>query len=506
MGQSTSTAVPPQFSSPLDLIPSGGSLEPRDHTEDIPDECLAYVFQFLGAGDRKRCSLVCRRWLRVDGETRRRLSLDARQEISSAIPSLFARFESVTKLALRCDRRKVSLDDDALVAISIRCRNLTRLKLRGCREVTDHGVAAFARNCSSLTKLSLASCAFGAEGLNAVLSHCTGLQELTVKRLRGLPDGGQPVLPGAASLKSICLKELVNGKCFEPLVAGSKNLKVLKLIRCLGDWDKVLETMDGSEFLTEVHLERIQVSDVALNAISKCVNLDILHIVKTADCSNLGLVSVAQNCRQLRKLHIDGWRTNRIGDEGLIAVAKQCPDLQELVLIGVHATHFSLSAIAANCMKLERLALCGSGTIGDGEIACIAEKCVALRKLCIKSCSITDIAIEALAWGCPKLVKVKVKKCKGVSNEAVDWLLVRKASLEVSFDATGVEALDASSSDVGGQESGAEVMEVGHQVALAHGPSTAAGRLAMLRAKLGVFASRNLVGCAFNRRLNSVKL
>ncbi|KAL0716768.1 hypothetical protein Bca4012_066090 [Brassica carinata] len=168
---------------------------------------------------------------------------------------------------------------------------------------------------------------------------------------------------------SICLKELVNGQVFKSLVA-SRTLKKLRIIRCLGNWDKVLQVNgDGDSSLTKIHLERLQVNDFGLSAISKCRKLETLHIVKTPECSNSGLVCVVERCRLLRKLHIDGWRTKRIGDEGLMALAKHCLLLQELVLIGVDATHASLSAIASNCKKLERLALCGSGVIGDVEMA-----------------------------------------------------------------------------------------------------------------------------------------
>ena len=76
-----------------------------------------------------------------------------------------------------------------------------------------------------------------------------------------------------------------------------------------------------------------------------------------------------------------------------------------------------MSAIASNCKKLERLALCGSGAIGDVEMAFIAEKCVALRKFCIKGCPIMDVGIKALALGCPDLVKLKVKKCIAVTGD-----------------------------------------------------------------------------------------
>ncbi|KAM1571400.1 hypothetical protein PS2_017414 [Malus domestica] len=178
---------------------------------------------------------------------------------------------------------------------------------------------------------------FGAKAMNAVFEHCPALEELSVKRIRGVHDGSEPIGDkiASSSLKSITLKEILNGQCFGPLVVGSKNLKTLKLIRCLGDWDTVLEKLgNGNQGVIEIHLERLQVTDLGLSAISKCSNLEVLHIVKAPECSNFGLICVAENCKLLRKLHIDGWRTNRIGDEGLIAISKECPNIQELVLIG----------------------------------------------------------------------------------------------------------------------------------------------------------------------------
>uniref|UniRef100_A0A0D3D873 F-box domain-containing protein n=1 Tax=Brassica oleracea var. oleracea TaxID=109376 RepID=A0A0D3D873_BRAOL len=500
--------------SPL-IISGGDSMDSgkndRDYTLDLPDECLAHVFQYLGAGDRKRCSLVCKRWLFVDGQNRHRLSLDARAEIFSFLTSMFDRFDSVTKLALRCDRKSVSLSDEALVVISVRCLNLSRVKLRGCREITDLGMVEFARNCRNLKKLSVGSCNFGAKGVNAMLEHCKLLEELSVKRLRGIHEAAELIhLPGdgssSSTLRSICLKELVNGQVFEPLVASTRTLKTLKIIRCLGDWDKVLQMIgEGDSSLSEIHLERLQVSDFGLSAISKCSKLETLHIVKTPECSNFGLIDVAERCKLLRKLHIDGWRTNRIGDEGLVAVARHCLNLQELVLIGVNATHKSLSAIASNCEKLERLALCGSGTIGDTEIACIAKKCGALRKFCIKGCPVSDLGIEALAAGCPNLVKLKVKKCKVVTGEIGEWLREQRRTLVVSMDGDETEATVAvdGESETALEES--RVGQAGGGVPEIVGSSNGGGsnnggsRLATIRSKFGFFTGRNLVSCRFRR-------
>ncbi|KAL3833303.1 hypothetical protein ACJIZ3_008039 [Penstemon smallii] len=485
-----------------------------DYTSEIPDECLALIFQTLSSGDRKRCSLVCLRWLAVEGLSRHRLALNASTEIAAHIPAIFTRFDSVTKLSLRCDRKSVSINDDALTLISQRCLDLTRLKLRGCREISDVGMLILAQNCKSLRKFSCGSCMFGAKGMNALLNNCSSLEELSVKRLRGINDGSavEPIGPGIAggSLKSITLKELYNGQCFGPLIIGSKNLRSLKILRCLGDWDRLLEMITGrNSCLTEIHLERLQVSDLGLMAVSKCPDLEIVHLVKAPDCSNDGISAIAENCKLLRKLHIDGWRTNRIGDEGLIAIAKNSVNLVELVLIGVNPSSVSLMAMAVNCQKLERLALCGSETIGDPEISCVAAKCKALKKLCIKSCRVTDSGIEAFALGCPNLVKIKVKKCRGVTSEVADWLRARRISLAVNLDADEIEpeAIDTSTSDGGAHEEGVEFPPVvgnGGDVSLANvdAPSTSNGGRSLNKLRFSFLTGRTLVACAFRRLSN----
>ncbi|CAI9770269.1 unnamed protein product [Fraxinus pennsylvanica] len=491
----------------------------EDFTSEIPDECLALIFQSLSSRDRTQCSLVCRRWLVVEGQSRHRLSLNATVEVNSHLPAIFTRFDSVTKLSLRCDRKSASIDDEALTLISRRCQNLIRLKLRGCREISDEGMYALGKNCKSLRKFSCAGCSFGANGMNAFLNNCSSLEELSVKRLRSTSDdfAAELIGPGAAasSLKSITLKELYSGQCFGPLIIGSKNLKTLKILRCLGDWDRLLETIAGRKnCLTEIHLERLQVSDIGLMAISKSPDLEIFHLMKAPDCSNEGICAVAENCKLLRKLHIDGWRTNRIGDEGLIALAKNSVNLVELVLIGINPSSVSLKAIATYCQKLERLALCGSETIGDPEISCIAEKCMALKKLCIKGCRVTDSGIESFAFGCPNLVKIKVKKCRGVTGEVADWLRARRVSLAVNLEAVEIEpeAMDVSASDEGAQDDGAEFPSIVSGTVIGGGgnvnaaaaavPSTSNGGRSSNKSRFSLFAGWTFVACAFRRLSN----
>ncbi|CAD5193183.1 unnamed protein product [Musa acuminata subsp. malaccensis] len=503
MGQSASsrlTDAPPAM---------GGVSLTRDYTAGLPDECLALVFQSLGSGDRKSCSLVCRRWLAVESCSRRSLSLDARAALSDVAPAIFGRFDGVSRLALQCGRRHDSIGDEALALVAVSFPGLVSLKLRACRALTVAGMEAIARHCPGLRELSVSSCTFGARGIDVVLRGCPLLEDLSIKRLRGLhdPSATADLVAGAASLRSLCLEDLYNGQCFAPFIAGSPNLKTLKLIRCSGDWDPLLQDIAVKvPLIVEIHLERLQVTDSGLTALSGCIDLEILRLVKTPECTDAGLATIADRCHRLRKLHIDGWKANSIGDVGLQAVAQRCTGLGELVLAGLDPTYRSLELIASNCGSLERLALCGSETIGDAEVACIASKCTSLKKLCIKECPVSDQGMEALAAGCPKLVKMTVKRCSGVTPDCADRLVASRhgklaVNLEVNDGSTNDQQQEAT-------EEGSALEEFG--IAAAIGGSElprplvdgvgSQGRWPGKKKRAGFFATRrNLVASALRR-------
>ncbi|KAF3661088.1 F-box protein [Capsicum annuum] len=232
----------------------------------------------------KKCSLMCQRWLLAEGQSHHRLALNGKVEILPHVLAILSRFDFVIKHDLRCDSISVSIDDETLTLISFHYSSLICLKLCGCHDVTNVGMSAFAKNYRSLKKFSCGSCMFGAKCINALLDDCSSLEKFSIKRLRGINDGFPVDLirPGAAasSLKSLCLKALYKRQCFSLLIIGSKNFKTLKLLRCLGDWDCLFESIGSMEnHVTEIHLERLQVSDAGLNAISNCPKLEILHLV-----------------------------------------------------------------------------------------------------------------------------------------------------------------------------------------------------------------------------------
>ena len=280
------------------------------------------------------------------------------------------------------------------------CPNLTRLKLRFCGRLTDSGMAVFSKNCNKLKEFSCRDCMFSDLGIFELLDNSTQLEVLSIYKLSNYPEvKAPPNFRAAKSLKVIKLWHVNNERLFEPLIIASKNLTSLKLSCNDGSWDRTLEMIPNDSCLVEVHLEDVNVSDV-------------------------GLISVAENCRALKKLCVWG---SEIGDEGLIAVGKHSVNLQELSLIGIDASCVSLKVIATNCQNLVRLYLSRSDTITDVEMICIAEKCIALKILRIEKCNgVSNTGIEAFALGCPNLAKIRVIKCYKVTREVRDWLIARR--------------------------------------------------------------------------------
>ncbi|PWA93799.1 SKP1/ASK1-interacting protein 2 [Artemisia annua] len=402
-----------------------------DYTNSLPDECLALIFNYLiTTNDRNNSSLVSHRWFRIEAQTRTYLTLKAHSNLQPFILSIFNRFNSLTQLVLRnYSTSLVSINDNDMILITSMCPNLTRLKLCFCDRLT-----VFSKNCKELKEFSCANCEFSDLGMLELLDNCTQLEVLSVTWLvsRLSDDKALSNFRAAKSLKVIKVSFVCNERLFEPLIIASKNLKSLKLIGCGGKWDRALESIGDDNCLGDVHLEQVNVTDVGVSLLAKCRDLISLYI-KNVLCTDVGLISVAENCKRLKKLYVDDCVRNKIGNEGLIAVGKHSVNLQELVLKGVSVSCVSLQVIATNCQKLVRLELSRSETITDVEMMCIAEKCVALKSLCIEECCVSNKGIEAFALGCPNLAKFRVTKCKKVTREVKDRLRASRESLWLHY-------------------------------------------------------------------------
>ena len=77
-----------------------------------------------------------------------------------------------------------------------------------------------------------------------------------------------------------------------------------------------------------MYVERLHITDRALQAIGKCSKMEALVVVRASHCTNQGMASLAAGCPGLRRLHVESWAPGHLGDAGLVSLAKHCKGLQ----------------------------------------------------------------------------------------------------------------------------------------------------------------------------------
>ncbi|KAL5984546.1 hypothetical protein ACLOJK_018651 [Asimina triloba] len=293
----------------------------------LPDELIIEVFRRLDSykSTIDACSLVCRRWLKLQRASRRTVRIgasgnpdsfvrllmqrftavrnvyiDERLPISSSFPSTYyarhvmprpsKRRRSFGKKARGASSKTrhveenngpedseaeaFSLSDAGLTALAEGCAKLEKLSLIWCSNVTSAGLISIAMSCG---------CYVGDQGLAAAGEYCKHLEELNLRFCEGLTDMG--------------LTELAIG-C-------GKSLKVLGIAACA------------------------KITDLSLEAVgSHCTSLQNLSL-DSEFIKNKGVLAVVRGCRALKALKL---QCQNVTDESLQAVGTYCLSLELLAL------------------------------------------------------------------------------------------------------------------------------------------------------------------------------
>ena len=67
-------------------------------------------------------------------------------------------------------------------------------------------------------------------------------------------------------------------------------------------------------------------------------------------------------------------------------------------------------------------------------MSCISAKLIAPKKLCIKNFPISVDGLVTIAGGFPNAIKLKVKRCKGITSKSIYQLQTKRGSLIVVVD------------------------------------------------------------------------
>ncbi|KAF7145010.1 hypothetical protein RHSIM_Rhsim04G0213300 [Rhododendron simsii] len=202
----------------------------QDYISRLPDGCLAGIFNRLDSGDRKNVSLVSKRMLKAEGQSRRRLTLHAARP--DLLPSLLSRFDAA-ELVIRCHRRSVIDVDDVLILIGKLCGDrIKELVLIGV-DVTCVGIESVAWKCKKLERLTLCGSKtnIGDQEISCIASQCVGLKKMCIK---GCP---------------------VTNKGIKAFAFGCPNLVEIKVDKCKGVTSEVVDWLGARRKLLAVNLD-----------------------------------------------------------------------------------------------------------------------------------------------------------------------------------------------------------------------------------------------------------
>ena len=159
------------------MVSGGGGGE----WKDIPAELLVRIVSLVG-DDRTVivASGVCSGWRDALSWGLTQLSLSwCNKEMNNLVLSFVCKFTKLRVLVLR--QASPQLEDNAVEALSNRCRELRELDLRKSFKLTDRSLYALAHGCPNLLKLNISGCSAFTDAAIAYLSeHFTKLQVLNM--------------------------------------------------------------------------------------------------------------------------------------------------------------------------------------------------------------------------------------------------------------------------------------------------------------------------------------
>ncbi|KAK7322452.1 hypothetical protein VNO77_25832 [Canavalia gladiata] len=372
------------------LIPD--STTTMDRTLLLSDELLLKILSKLPKSQRNSNSLVCKRWLNLQGRLIRSLRvLDFNFILSSRLIHRFpnlnhvdlvpASFNSPKNSSIFLSHRVLSIHvgstwcfgeeenllptesvDVALKSLASGCPNLRKLEVAGASE---SGLLSVGEECATLQELDLHRCD------DAVLRGVAAFANLQVLRLVGSVEG--------------LYESVVSDIGLTILAQGCKRLVKLELSGCEGSFDGVKAIGQCCVMLEELTFVDHKMDEGWLAAVSFCENLKTLRFrsCKVMD-RNPGLEEHLGCCVALERLHL---HTCQLRDKiGVGALWRVCRNAREIIVEdcwGLDNTIFSLAAI---CRRVKLFYIEGCSLLTTEGLESVIESWKELECLKVVSC------------------------------------------------------------------------------------------------------------------------
>ncbi|KAF5480248.1 hypothetical protein F2P56_001011 [Juglans regia] len=371
------------------------SLSKSDPTLLLPDPLLLKILAELPDSQRKPNSLVCKRWLNLQGRLVRSLKLLDWHFLESG--RLVFRFPNLTHVDLVSGCLVSPRNSGILLShrvVSVHIGSTFSKTWKVCEdsllpaEVIDMGLNVLASGCPNLRKLAV----IGASevGLLNVAEECSTLQEL---ELHKCGDDALRSIAACTNLQVLKLVGNVDGFFSSVLsdigltilARGCKRLVTLELHGCEGSFDGIKAIGQCCLMLEELTICDHRMDSGWLAGLSYCENLKTL---KFQSCKGIdpspGPDEYLGCCPALERLHLQKCQLR--DKNSLRALFMLCGAVREMVFQDCWGLDNEMFIFASTCRRVEFLSLDGCSLLTTEGLASVILSWKELRRLRVVSC------------------------------------------------------------------------------------------------------------------------
>ncbi|XVF22764.1 hypothetical protein REPUB_Repub12eG0199100 [Reevesia pubescens] len=374
------------------------SIDPAapDYTSLLSDELLLKIFSKLPISQHVSNSLVCKRWLYLNGRLVQSLKVKDWFFVTSG--RVFNRFPNLTDLDLVRSCIRTPKNTGILVTHKTMSVHVdTDFTLNGFIEETallpsnnvDQGLKMVAKKYPNLQRLV----AIGAseEGLLRISQECCTLQELE------LHCCGDLALKGISGIKNLQVVKLIgfidgfynsiiSDIGLTLLAQGCRRLVKLELCGCEGSYDGIKAIGQCCQMLEELSFSDHRMDGGWLAGLSFCGNLKTLRLksCKSIDKSP-GADEHLGSCLTLEELHLQ--RCQIRDKQSVNALFLVCQNVRDIVFQNCWGLEDDVFGLASICRRVKLLSLEGCSLLTIKGLESVVLSLKELQRLRVMSCN-----------------------------------------------------------------------------------------------------------------------
>ncbi|KAF8379224.1 hypothetical protein HHK36_028654 [Tetracentron sinense] len=368
----------------------------NDLTSLLSDSLLLRILSKLPESQQNSNSLVCKRWLALQGSLVRSIKLLEWDFLQSG--RLVSRFPNLNdvdlvRACIGSPRNSGILLTHKFISIHLDSDFfpggfIQEEKLLSPNSI-DGGLRVLARGCPNLRKLVLIAAT--EDGLSSVAEECPTLQELELHCCSDLSLRGISACQNLQILKLIGIVDgfynsVISDIGLTILAQGCRRLVKLELSGCEGSYDGIKAIGQCCQMLEELTLCDHRMDGGWLSALSFCGNLKTLRLqsCKSID-TNPGPDEHLGSCPTLERLHLQ--RCQVRDKQSVKAMFLVCEAVREIVLQDCWGLDNDMFSMASTFRRVKFLSLEGCSLLTTEGLESVILSWNELKRLRVVSCN-----------------------------------------------------------------------------------------------------------------------